>query len=227
MNPSGGSLAFSEAILPEPTTDIDMDLSQDESITEASPEISRAVDLLRGSTTIAAPSGVILAALRLSQGLSTTYESEVTAQTLGSQVEDRTDGDRLRREVYPVAAASIVFGLSLFGCKLRSIYNFLYSYGFKYSLRAVMLLVPRHQIKYSDDAHPHDGRYSFTGMVESGSQSSMTVDYVNGKPIAFIHTYKPLPALAPLYGQTVSTVDGRRIIVQLTAGQLQIRASRP
>lgn len=227
MNPSGGSLVFSEATLPESTADIDMDLSQDASITEANPEISRAVDLLRGSTTRADPSQVILVALRLSQGQSTTYESEITAQTLGSQVEDCTGRDRLRWEVFPVAAASIVFGLSLFGCKLRSIYNFLYSYGFKYSLRTVMLLLQRHQFKYSNDAHPHDGRYSFTGMVKSESQSTLTVDYVNGKSIVFTHTYKPLPALAPLYGQSLSTDDGRRIIVQLTAGQLQIRSSRP
>ncbi|MCJ1469137.1 hypothetical protein MMC07_007770 [Pseudocyphellaria aurata] len=160
------------------------------------------------------------------RGPSRFLKSETTVLTFRSTLEDATTDKR--NLCWDAHASSIVFGLGFLGCNLRVIYHVLKSYGFKCTPQAVVRCVLRDRfVKYGKLPHPVEGTIVNKEIFEDGVECDLTVDYIDGEPTTMAFNYGPFKARTPLYGQLLNTDDGRRITVELTDDELQVRVLDP
>lgn len=143
--------------------------------------------------------------------------------TLESQIACLTLGRALSWDVH---VARLIFCLKFFDCPDESIYTLLRSFGFVISLEAYMDYIFNHRfVAYTTFPPPIDGVFE-SKMVPalSGGESVITVESMGGKPVVMRNQYEAFRMREPCYLFEAHSSDGRRIVVELTQGEILIRA---
>ena len=98
------------------------------------------------------------------------------------------------------------------------------SYGFQYPMKAILNRKSLYSFTmYSTLPHPVDGLALHQKILQSGLDSAITIDYINGDPAVLTHTCETLRARSPLVEHLLYNLEGRQMTVELTNGAIQFR----